>query len=417
MGQGSSVKSFPGVEVRDSSIRLSFTTGDGVRHKKTYKVDGVLMAPTGPSIRAAAKAVQDIKSEIRLGSFNMAKWFPDDEAVLAAAAAERAKKRTVAEQLDIWRASLVVAESTADGYDTAIRFWKRAPAAAPMEGQTWEDMPRLGVVLVDELVLSQVRAAIASKADRSGKTTNNYVSVLKQALDLAVGDKLIAEHPVAGKPVRRTWQEDPPDPFSKREVQAIVADMWSHCPPQVAAKCEFWFLSGLRTSELHGLRWPSVDFRAGTIHIHEVRVRGTYKPTTKTNEVRHVRLPRRALEILKAQKAVTFSRGEHVFDDPRNEGGPWNDERAFRRSYWTPTLKRLGIRYRKPYQARHTNATMRLMAGQLLGYAAQQMGHTVDMFVHKYAKWINDGHSLLEDAKLESFLAIQAPEAVEVAGV
>jgi hypothetical protein len=48
--------------------------------------------------------------------------------------------------------------------------------------------------------------------------------------------------------------------------------------------------------------------------------------------------------------------------------------------FWTPTIKRLGIRCHKPYQCRHTNTTMRLMAGQRLGYAAPQMGHTVDMF-------------------------------------
>lgn len=28
---------------------------------------------------------------------------------------------------------------------------------------------------------------------------------------------------------------------------------------------------------------------------------------------------------------------------------PWGDELAFRRSYRTPSLKRLGIRYRRPY--------------------------------------------------------------------
>jgi integrase len=107
------------------------------------------------------------------------------------------------------------------------------------------------------------------------------------------------------------------------------------------------------------------------------------------------------------QKIYTFQRFENVFDDPLNSSGEWNDERAFRRSYWTPTLKRLGIRYRQPYQCRHTNATMRLMAGQRLAYAAQQMGHSVDMFVKKYARWLNDGHSALEDAKLEEFLALE----------
>lgn len=61
--------------------------------------------------------------------------------------------------------------------------------------------------------------------------------------------------------------------------------------------------------------------------------------------------------------------------------------------------------------------TTRLMAGQRLGYAAQQMGHTVDMFVHTYTRWINDGHSALEDQKLEQFLALETPEVAVIGGV
>lgn len=82
--------------------------------------------------------------------------------------------------------------------------------------------------------------------------------------------------------------------------------MWSRYPAQVAAMCEFWFLTGLRTSELHGLRWSSVDLRQGTIHIHGVMVRGQSKATTKTNKDRQIKQPQRALELLKAQKANTY---------------------------------------------------------------------------------------------------------------
>ncbi len=62
-----SIKSLPGVEKRGNSIRISFTTRDGTRHKKTYKLDGIVMAPTGPNMKAAMRLVQEIKSEIKLG--------------------------------------------------------------------------------------------------------------------------------------------------------------------------------------------------------------------------------------------------------------------------------------------------------------------------------------------------------------
>lgn len=365
------------------------------------------MAPNGPNLNAAVRLVQTIKTEIRLGVFDMARHFPDDAEVQIAAAVDESKSRTVAQQLDLWRASVIVAQSTAKGYDSAIRFWKGAPAEVPLNGQSLKDMPLFGDLRICDVVQSHIKAALKTKENQSGKTTNNYISVLKQALDLAVGDRLIPDHPAVGKPVRRKWQAGTPDPFSKQETNAIVADMWSHYPEQVAAMCEFWFLTGLRTSELHGLRWQSVDLDQRVIRIHEALVRGKAKASTKTNTERSVRLPQQAIDLLVAQRARTFNRGEHVWDDPNKEGGPWTDEKPFRRIYWTPTLKRLGIRYRRPYQCRHTNATMRLMAGQRPAYAAQQMGHSVDMFVNTYTRWINDGHSELEDQKLEQFLAVQ----------
>lgn len=73
MKTGTSTKNLPGVEVRSNSIRISFTTSDGVRHKKTYKVGGAVMAPNGPNLNAAARMVQAIKTEIRLGVFDMAR--------------------------------------------------------------------------------------------------------------------------------------------------------------------------------------------------------------------------------------------------------------------------------------------------------------------------------------------------------
>lgn len=164
---------------------------------------------------------------------------------------------------------------------------------------------------------------------------------------------------------------------------------------RIADLVEFWFHTGLRTSELYGLRWPSIDFRKKEMMIHEVMVRGEHKDTTKTSQSRIVHLSDRAMDLLLAQKAFTFMKGEYVFEHPTfNE--PWGDERAFRRSFWKPTLKRTGIRYRRPYQLRHSNASMRLMSGQVLGYAASQMGHDVKIFAEVYARWISGERDVQE---------------------
>ena len=65
---------------------------------------------------------------------------------------------------------------------------------------------------------------------------------------------------------------------------------------------------------------------------------------------------------MQRQRKHTRIRDEHVFLDLRCDE-PWLQERAFMRSYWEPTLRRLGMRHRPPYNTRHSYATMTLMAG------------------------------------------------------
>jgi integrase len=91
---------------------------------------------------------------------------------------------------------------------------------------------------------------------------------------------------------------------------------------------------------------------------------------------------------------VTVEReGDHdtaadVFQNPVT-GKAWHDERSQRDTYWKPSLKRLGIRWRRPYNARHTFATVALMTGAVPpAYIADQLGHSVKMLLERYARWL-----------------------------
>ena len=130
-------------------------------------------------------------------------------------------------------------------------------------------------------------------------------------------------------------------------------------------------------------------------------MRGLHKDRTKTNVARAVKLNSRSLQALQRQRQFTRVAGGPAFQDPRY-GTPWVDERAFRRSFWTPTLKRLGIRYRRPYNMRHTYATTMLMAGMNSAFCAKQLGHSVEMFHKTYARWLDGAQNDLEMQRLEN---------------
>jgi len=54
-------------------------------------------------------------------------------------------------------------------------------------------------------------------------------------------------------------------------------------------------------------------------------------------------------------------------------------------------LKKAGVRYRNPYQTRHTFASMMLSAGENIAWVSAQMGHSNVLITAKaYARWINN---------------------------
>lgn len=67
---------------------------------------------------------------------------------------------------------------------------------------------------------------------------------------------------------------------------------------------------------------------------------------------------------------------------------------------WRPTnqerildsiIEKAGVRYRNPYQTRHTFASMMLSAGENIAWVSAQMGHSNVLITAKtYARWINN---------------------------
>lgn len=70
------------------------------------------------------------------------------------------------------------------------------------------------------------------------------------------------------------WQKEDPDPFDREEVEKIVAYMREHYAPAVADMAEYRFFTGLRTSEMVGLRWSAIDWNKKQMAVREAVVLG-----------------------------------------------------------------------------------------------------------------------------------------------
>jgi integrase len=240
---------------------------------------------------------------------------------------------------------------------------------------------------------SELRAFIGS-IEGTAKHVRNLLTPLRAAFEDALNDDLLPFNPfdriAMTKLLKKTTKDSDyeVDPFSQEERDAILRAARA----DEAAMVRFWFNSGLRPGELIALKWPKIDWISRKARIDRNQVAGVEKGPKTEAGVRDIDLNDEATAALIAQKPASFIANEHVFLNPRT-GQAWTTDAQVRKTLWVPLLQRAGVRYRNPYQCRHTFASGMLTAGQNPWYVAEQLGHVdVQMVFRIYGKFISQDY-------------------------
>ena len=110
----------------------------------------------------------------------------------------------------------------------------------------------------------------------------------------------------------------------------------------------------------------------------------------KRSAKREVKILQPAMHALIAQKQHTYLANKEIFQNPKTND-VWVGDRPIRQGVWKPALRRAKVKYRRPYQTRHTYASMMLTAGESLPWLAKQLGHSsIITTTSIYAKFIKD---------------------------
>jgi integrase len=349
-----------------SSIGIRF------RYRRTLCEERIKLPPTPRNLSYARNLRGKILAEIARGTFDYYAFFPESTRAISLAK-EPAAMVTVGKKLDDWIAGMgkTLQKSTLIGYQRAIDYTLK---------------PALGTKLLRDLTRDEIRKWIAGQ-DVSAKRLNNLLTPLRRMLAEAVADGVIPADPMRDISIKQLEpKDDDIDPFTPDEIKKIL----DTCGGQVRNLFQFAFWSGLRTSELIALRWQDVDFARGLIAVRQARVAGVLKaPKTKAGR-RDIKMLPAARAALQTQREHTLLAGAFVFHDPRT-GKPWAGDKPIREWHWRPALTAAKVRYRYPYQTRHTYASTLLSAGEHVMWVAQQMGHKDWMMVARvYGKWIPD---------------------------
>ncbi|MDO8787412.1 MAG: DUF3596 domain-containing protein [Sulfuritalea sp.] len=171
-------------------------------------------------------------------------------------------------------------------------------------------------------------------------------------------------------------------PFSLAEVQQILAAVRADFHDYYTVR----FFTGMRTGEIDGLKWKYVDLENRLILVRETIVDGE-EDTTKTDESRRdIQMNEAVYQALCRQAEATRKLSPFVFCN--REGKPMDHVNVTKR-VWYPLLRHLGLTLRRPYQTRHTAATLWLGSGENPQWIARQMGHaSTEMLFKVYARFV-----------------------------
>ena len=142
----------------------------------------------------------------------------------------------------------------------------------------------------------------------------------------------------------------------------------------------------MRTGEVHGLKWKYVDFERRLILMRETFVLGEDEYTKTDSSQRDIQMTQVVYDALRRQHAATGKLSEYVFCN--REGQPL-DNKNFSDRVWYPLLRHLGLNARRPYQMRHTAATLWLASGEAPEWIARQLGHAnTEMLFQVYSRYV-----------------------------
>jgi len=171
-------------------------------------------------------------------------------------------------------------------------------------------------------------------------------------------------------------------PFSLDDVQRILATVREDYRPYFTVR----FFTGMRTGEVDGLKWKYVDFARRLILVRETVVDGREEYTKTDGSQRDIQMSQAVFDALKQQEKAGHHLSPFVFC---NRLGKPLEHKNITNRVWYPLLRHLGIAPRRPYQCRHTAATLWLASGESPQWIAMQLGHTTtEMLFRVYARFV-----------------------------
>lgn len=277
--------------------------------------------------------------------------------------------------------------------------------------------PRLGAKPVTEIKTAHIEALASAMLDDglAPKTVRNVLTFLHSIFEHALERRLIAENPVrrATRPGRRRGGDVNPDLqfLTVEELDAVIRAIPDHVvvrtpaparrgrpgpapppPPDVLGPVLRVLIlaaaiTGLRQSELLGLRWRDVDWTAQRIRVRNTFVRGEDSSDGKSELSTSRSVPmadRLARELDRWSRRTAYAAEDDLVFAHPEIGKPLDRSKVTKR--FKAACKSAGVRPVRFHDLRHTFGTRLAATGQPIRSIQEFLGHadanTTQIYTH-----------------------------------
>ena len=296
-----------------------------------------------------------------------------------------------------------------DDYVTGTWAHAHAPLLAPKTRRDYASYydryvsPRLGDVPLRELtpdVIARLQAELLAGGLGHEGTRKTIHVVLKGMLTHAVRSGLILANPARAVRMARAPLRDEVRPLAPETVERMRSVLLTRSEHRIAAGAtglpraglnvrdativSVLAYAGLRPQELRRLQWGNV------------RERTLVVGAPKTGHRRSIRLLDHLAADLRAWRSASRRSQPQQPVFPAEDGSEWTAEgfNKWRDRVFAVTMRAIGLDHARPYDLRHSFASLLLHEGRSVIYVARQLGHGADLTLGTYGHTIDE----LDDA-------------------
>lgn len=398
-----------------SSVRVRKGTGklffdfrfEGIRCREQTALDD-----SAANRRKMEAVLKKIEAEITLGTFEYKRYFPNSKL-----AAQFVSRNSAESGAGIGGSPASVGPLFQDFAATwrmekgvEWRLSYRDTVDSILNTHLLPKFGTLPLAEIDRQALLAFRAQLRGddtnrNAVHAPATVNRIMGILRQIFDEA-STRHSFPNPCAHIKRLKNPKQDI-EPFTLEEARLILEKVRVDYCDYLTVR----FFSGMRSGEVHGLKWKYVDFQRRQILVRETYSNRRTEYTKTDGSQREIEMSRPTFDALTRTRPARVDPEAYVFHT--REGGPI-DNKNFTERVWYPLLRHLDLKRRRPYQMRHTCATLWLAAGENPEWIAKQLGHsTTEMLFRVYSRYVPN----LTRRDGSAFERLLAAEGVGAAGI